>query len=193
MPPLKELLFEVPEEVEPLHVYARAALLAVLALYGARLAVMSIPAWEISSSLMHPPLLVIHEFGHVLFRPFGEFMTLLGGSLFQVALPLAFGAIFLARNRDPFAAAVMLWWAAVSVLDVAPYIYDAFRPQHVLLTGRTGDEGAHDWIDVLADLGLLNQARPIGRGAQVLAIGMMVAALAWAGWIVREQYRNRRG
>jgi hypothetical protein len=30
--------------------------------------------------------------------------------------------IFLARNRDPFAAAVMLWWCAVAVMDIAPYM-----------------------------------------------------------------------
>src|SRR3954452_6814958 len=40
----KALLLYVPEEVEPVHVYARAALLAILVLYGAKLALMSIPA-----------------------------------------------------------------------------------------------------------------------------------------------------
>jgi hypothetical protein len=33
-----------------------------------------------ASSLIHLPMVPIHEFGHILFRPFGEFMTLLGGS-----------------------------------------------------------------------------------------------------------------
>ena len=139
----KALLFHVPEEVKALHVYARSALLAVLVLYGIKLAAMDIPSWEISSSLMHPPMLPIHEFGHVLFRPFGEFMMLLGGSLFQAGLPLVFAGIFLVKNRDPFAAAVMLWWSAVAVMDIAPYVYDAQQPVHVLLTGRTGEPMAH--------------------------------------------------
>ena len=34
--------------------------------------------------------LVMHEAGHVLFMFFGEFMTILGGSLFQVLAPAAF-------------------------------------------------------------------------------------------------------
>src|SRR5262249_60601361 len=106
--------------------------------------------WEMAASPTHLPMVPIHEFGHVLFRPLGEFMTLLGGSLFQVLLPLIFGGIFVVKNRDPFAASVMLWWAAVAVMDVAPYVYDAFQPVHVLLTARTGDNGAHDVIDVLA-------------------------------------------
>jgi hypothetical protein len=189
---IKALLLYVPEAVEPVHAYARAALLAVLVLYGAKLAALSIPSWEISSSLMHPPLLVIHEFGHVLFRPFGEFMTLLGGSLTQVAMPLVFGGIFLLKNRDPYSAAVMLWWSAVSLMDVAPYIYDAYKPQHILLSGRTGDEGAHDIIDVLGDLGLLSRAQPVGRGTHAFAVLMMIAALAWGAYIVWMQVRNRK-
>jgi hypothetical protein len=189
---IKALLLYVPEAVQPVHVHARAALLAVLVLYGAKLAAMNIPSWEISSSLMHPPLLVIHEFGHVLFRPFGEFMTLLGGSLTQVAMPLVFGGIFLVKNRDPYSAAVMLWWSAVSLMDVAPYIYDAYKPQHILLSGRTGEDGAHDFIDVLGDLGLLSHAQPIGRATHAFALLMMVTALAWGAYIVRMQLRNRK-
>jgi hypothetical protein len=116
----KALALHVPEEVDPAFVYARAILLAAIAFYGVKLALMDIPSWEMASSLIHLPMVPIHEFGHILFRPFGEFMTLLGGSLFQILLPLIFGGIFLVKNRDPFAASVMLWWSAVAVMDVAP-------------------------------------------------------------------------
>ena len=34
--------------------------------------------------------LVIHEAGHLIFSPFGEFMTIAGGSLFQVIMPALF-------------------------------------------------------------------------------------------------------
>jgi len=187
----RALLFHVPEQVDAVAVYGRALLLAAIAFYGVKLALMDIPSWEMSSSLIHLPMVPIHEFGHVLFRPLGEFMTLLGGSLFQVALPLVFGGIFLVKNRDPFAASVMLWWSAVALMDIAPYIYDARSPQHVLLTGRTGDSGAHDFIDVLGDLGLLNQAQPIGRGAHAFGILMLLVALAWGAWLVWQQYRRK--
>lgn len=188
----KALAFYVPEEVDRGLVYGRAILFAAIAFYGAKLALMDIPSWEMASSLIHLPMVPIHEFGHVLFRPLGEFMTLLGGSLFQVMLPVIFGAIFVVKNRDPFAASVMLWWAAVAVMDVAPYVYDAWQPQHVLLTGRTGDSGAHDFIDVLGDLGLLHKARPLGRGVHAFGFLMMVAALAWGAWIVWQQLRRSR-
>jgi len=189
---LRALVFYGPEEVDRGFVYGRAILLAAIAFYGARLALMDIPSWEMGSSLIHLPMVPIHEFGHILFRPLGEFMTYLGGSLFQVLLPLIFGGIFVVKNRDPFAASVMLWWAGVAVMDVAPYVYDAFQPQHVLLTGRTGDNGAHDFIDVLGDLGLLHKAQPIGRGVHAFGFLMMLAALAWGAWIVWQQYRRSR-
>lgn len=188
----KEALFHVPERVDALAVYGRATLLALIAFYGFKLALMDIPSWEMASSLIHLPMVPIHEFGHLLFRPFGEFMMLLGGSLFQIGLPLVFGGVFLFRNRDPFAASVMLWWSAVAVMDIAPYIYDARFPRHVLLTGRTGDTGAHDFIDTLGDLGLLNQAQAIGRGAHAVGLLAMLASLAWGSWLVWQQYRRNR-
>jgi hypothetical protein len=189
---LKAALFYVPEQVDPAFVYGRAFLLAGVAFYGVKLALMDIPAWEMASSLIHLPMVPIHEFGHILFRPFGEFMTLLGGSLFQVLLPLIFGGVFLVKNRDPFAASVMLWWSAIAVMDVAPYIYDAWKPQHILLTGRTGDNGAHDFIDTLGDLGLLHKAQPIGRGVHAFGFLMMAAALAWGAWLVWQQHRRSK-
>ena len=187
-----QIVFHVPEQTDAVFVYGRALLLAAIAFYGVKLALMDIPSWEMASSLIHLPMVPIHEFGHLLFRPFGEFMTLLGGSLFQIVLPLVFGGIFLIKNRDPFAAAVMLWWSAVAVMDVAPYIYDAWAPQHVLLTGRTGDTGSHDFIDTLGDLGLLHKAQPIGRGVHAFGVIAMLAALAWGTWLVWHQYRTSK-
>lgn len=188
----KELAFYVPEEVGAAYVYARAALLAVLIFYGIKLALMDIPSWEMSRSLIHNPMVPIHEFGHVLFMPFGEFMHLLGGSLFQAALPLIFGGIFLVKNRDPFAAAVMLWWSAVAVMDIAPYAYDAHMPQHILLSGRTGDTGSHDFIDVLADLGLLKKAQTVGYVMHRFGVLMLLASFAWAAWVVWKQNAVKR-
>jgi len=185
------LLFHVPDAIPPMHVYARAALLCGLMVYGVKLAAMDIPSWEMSAALIHTPMVPIHEFGHILFRPFGEFMMLLGGSLLQAGLPLVFGGIFLAKNRDPYAAAIMLWWSAVAVMDIAPYIYDAQQPQHILLTGRTGDTGAHDFIDVLGDLGLLQRARSVGYAVHALGVVMLLASFAWAAAMVWMQYRRR--
>jgi hypothetical protein len=188
---LAEWLFAVPDEVKPAVLYARAALLAVIAAYGIHLATLDVPTGEIYASLMHYPIVPIHEFGHLVFMPFGEFMHNLGGALFQVLLPLIFGGILIVKNRDPFAASVTLWWAAVAVMDVAPYVYDAYQPQFILLTGRTGDEGAHDFVDVLGDLGLLKKAQPIAYGVRAFGAGVMALALAWGAYMLWLQYRAR--
>jgi hypothetical protein len=188
---VSEWLFAVPDEVNPNAVYARAALLALIAVYGVYLSTMDIPSGEIWGSLMHYPIVPIHEFGHIVFRPFGEFMHNLGGTLFQVMLPLIFGGILIVKNRDPFAASVMLWWSAIALIDAAPYVYDAYKPQHILLSGRTGDDGSHDFVDVLGDLGLLNRAQPIGYGVRVFGVGMMAVALAWSAYVLWLQYGKR--
>ena len=73
----RALVFYIPEEVDRGLVYGRAVLLAAIAFYGARLALMDIPSWEMGSSLIHLPMVPIHEFGHILFRPLGEFMAVL--------------------------------------------------------------------------------------------------------------------
>ena len=185
-------LLETPEVPERTRTWARAALLALLTFYGLRLARMDVPSWEMFSSLMHLPMVPIHEFGHVLFRPFGSFMHLLGGSLFQAGLPLVFGAIFVCRNRDPFAAAVMLWWSAVAVMDIAPYVYDAQQPVHVLLTGRTGETGAHDFIDVLGDLNLLTRAQSVGYAVHRCGVAMLVVACAWSAVVLRHAIARAR-
>src|SRR5512138_486701 len=52
---VREALLYIPESVDPWYVYGRALLLAAIAFYGARLALMDIPSWEMASSLIHLP------------------------------------------------------------------------------------------------------------------------------------------
>lgn len=55
--------------------------------------------------------LAIHETGHLVFSPFGEFITALGGTLLQLIFPAAFVWYF-QRRRDRFAVGVAVWWLA---------------------------------------------------------------------------------
>src|SRR4029079_8069132 len=66
--------------------------------------------------------LPIHEFGHLLFRPFGEFMMVAGGSLFQVIMPLIFFGYF-AWKRQFYSSAIVALWVGQSMLNV--YVYAA--------------------------------------------------------------------
>jgi hypothetical protein len=132
-----------------------------------------------ADSVLHLPNLVFHEAGHVLFSPFGRFMTVLGGSLFQFALPLGLAGAFL-KQDDPFGAAVCTWWAGENLLDLAPYIADARALQLVLLGGHTGAEvQGHDWEYILGTLGWMRFDRTMGLWAYRGGLLMMIGALVW--------------
>ena len=132
----------------------------------------------------------------MLFIPFGRFMTVLGGSLFQVLLPLVLMASFMfgfgGSRRDNFAASLMLWWAAMAIIDVAPYIWDAFEPKMMLLGGKTGAESdGHDWQNILGDLGLLKRAHLIAGIAHKLGLAVMLVAYAWGAALLYLQFNRR--
>lgn len=156
---------------------ARAAVLIGLIVWTWQFA--RAPMGAGASSVLHLPNLVFHEAGHVLFSFFGRFLNVLGGSLFQFALPLALAGAFL-RQRDPFGAVVCTWWAGQNLLDLAPYIADARALQLVLLGGKTGAEvEGHDWEYLLTELGLLRFDRALGLGARRAGLMLMIAALVW--------------
>jgi hypothetical protein len=57
-------------------------------------------------AFIHGPNLIFHEAGHVVLMPFGEFMTILGGSLMQLIVPGVIVYVFLLREHDPYAASI---------------------------------------------------------------------------------------
>ncbi len=60
----------------------------------------------ISDSFMHDVNLVFHEAGHVIFMPFGRFITVLGGTLNQLLIPFVVLCAFLLKTRDTFGASI---------------------------------------------------------------------------------------
>jgi hypothetical protein len=62
---------------------------------------------EINYSFMHLVDLIFHEAGHVLFIPFDRFMTILGGSLTQLLMPIMVLGVLLFQQRDTFDALVV--------------------------------------------------------------------------------------
>ncbi len=130
-------------------------------------------------SVLHLPNLVFHEAGHVILSLFGRFITVLGGSLFQFAVPLVFAVAFL-RQHDQFAAAVCTWWAGQNLVDLAPYIADARALRLVLLGGHTGAEvEGHDWEYLLGTLGWMRHDLTLGLFARRAGLTIMVVAIAW--------------
>ena len=178
--------------------YARVALAAVLAWL----------AWvAFRDELGYVPLLsdidlAIHEFGHMLFMPFGiqflgSTMMILGGSLTQVAFPLVFFGYFMrkqddGRRRDLFAAMVCLWWSGINLLSVAIYCADSRAGQLMLLDGSTGQESdGHDWNNLLTRWGLLEHDTAIARWMRAIAWLVCVASIIVAVWSELQRPREQ--
>jgi hypothetical protein len=169
---------------------ARGALVALLAILTWRFGAHPLDASRIMGSFLHLVDLAFHEAGHVFLSPFGPFMTALGGSLMQVAVPVVCG-VALARRPDAFGAAVAAWWAGQNLVDLAPYIADARALQLPLLGGATGAEvEGHDWEAILGSLGWLHRDRQLGMTAHVLGTAIMAASVVVAGWIAARDHRR---
>ena len=152
----------------------RLALTAVLAFYGIRLLL-----HPDAGSLMDSVDLPIHETGHLVFSPFGEFVQFLGGTMFQLIMPAAF-VVYFARRSDRHAASVALWWVAQNCWNISVYVRDA-RAQELPLVGG----GEHDWAYLLGRLGWLKRDQVLGHDVWfvgvvlfVLSIGGGLAALS---------------
>lgn len=187
---LRRVLWHVPERVDAPRLWLRVALFAAFTVWGLRLIALDHRDGEMGSSFLHGPLLVFHEAGHVIFRLLGEWMGVLGGTLGQLLVPAVLCVALLVRNRDPFGAAIGLWFVGVSLLDVAPYMFDALHPQLILLTGTTGEEGPHDWIYLFSSLGWLPKAQAIGTATHRLGALIVLLALAWAASVLMLQRRR---
>lgn len=122
--------------------------------------------------------LPIHETGHLLFRPFGEFMMIAGGSLFQVIMPALFVGYFVWKGQH-YSAAIVLFWVGQSILNVWVYAADAVVMQLVLLGGLTGSEGSfHDWNYMLTRLGLLDSTKTVAGLIRAIGTLTIIAATA---------------
>jgi hypothetical protein len=125
-----------------------------------------------------------HELGHVVFRAFGRFLHILGGTLLQCLMPVAAG-FFLLRQRDYFGVAFCLGWLSTNLSGVAVYMADANTRTLPLVAPGVGrvDASYHDWFNLLGDLGWLDHAERLAVLLKVVAATTMLATLALGGWL----------
>ena len=88
--------------------WSRCALLLALAVWGWVLVRLDYRSGEIGTSLLHRPLLVFHEAGHVIFMPLGHWLSVLGGLTHKlgalvIMLSLAWAARLLWLQRPELA------------------------------------------------------------------------------------------
>jgi predicted nucleic acid-binding Zn ribbon protein len=187
----KQWLIESDVTTDSLTLVGRVAIFLVLVWWGCKFIVTPMETNYTGESFLHLINLPFHEAGHLFFRPLGQFMMFLGGSLGQVLMPLICLGTFLMKTRDPFGASVALWWTAESVMDVAPYINDARDLDLMLLGGVTGKEtDGHDWNNILTMLGWLEYDHRLAHLTYTIGIILMLASFAWGGVLLLRHYRR---
>ena len=145
---------------------ARLLLTGALALYG--LPCLMRPE---AGRMLDAVDVAIHETGHLVFGPFGDFLGALGGTLFQLALPAAF-AVYFWRRADRHAASVALWWVAQNCWNISVYVRDA-RTQLLPLVGG----GEHDWAYLLGQLGWLQHDRALALDVWLAGVAIYLYAV----------------
>jgi hypothetical protein len=136
--------------------YPKLAFAAILTLYF-----LSIAYDPMQGSFLDNVDLPVHETGHLIFRLFGEFIGVAGGSLFQIILPAIFVGYFVWSGKF-YSAAIVLFWVGQSILNVFVYTADAVAMQLVLTSGLTGSEGSfHDWNYLLTATGLIGSTKTV--------------------------------
>jgi hypothetical protein len=147
---------------------ARRVLSVLLLIYG--IYSLSKPG---EGSLIDGVNLAIHETGHLVFGPFGEFIGFAGGTIMQLLFPAVFIGYFL-RRGDRHSASVALWWVGQNCGNVATYIADA-RAQELPLVGG----GEHDWFYLLSATGLLERDLRIAHAVRLIGWLLVIGATAW--------------
>jgi len=188
----KAIFLSVPDPVNPAAFAGRALAFLLFFIWGWMFILHSVESNYVAESFMHNINLIFHEAGHIIFSPFGKFISTLGGSLSQLLMPAIVAGAFLLKNRDAFGASVGLWWLGQNCMDLAPYIADARSLTLPLLGGVTGQDVAdyHDWEYILRQLHLLEYDHFLAHSAQACGVLLMLTAFAWGGFILFRQFQN---
>jgi hypothetical protein len=121
--------------------------------------------------------LLIHEGGHLIFGFAGQFISIMGGSLTQILIPIAFG-IYFAFKKSWYSLFFCIFWLGINLIYVAVYISDAKLMNLPLLA-----EGSiHDWNYLLTNTGLINSAKSIGSFVRIL--GQISIVIGFTGMIL---------
>ncbi|MDD2725165.1 MAG: zinc ribbon domain-containing protein [Methylovulum sp.] len=186
---ISSLFQEAP--IPGLRLLGRLVIFIGLVIWSWQLIGASIASNAVGESFLHNINLPFHEAGHIVFRPFGAFITSLGGTLGQLLMPSVCAGVLLLKSRDPFGASVALWWVGENFLDIAPYVNDARAGMLPLLGGNFGHSapyGFHDWQYLLTESGLLQYDHALAKMAYGVGALIMLFSLYGCGFLLQKQY-----
>lgn len=131
----------------------------------------------------------IHELGHVVAMPLGEWIGIAGGSLAQLAVPV-YGIWQFLHQRDYFASAFGFAWLGESLGNLSVYIADA-RKQELPLANLFGGDPIHDWNYLLGEANRLAYDNVYALRVRFLGFTSVIVFL-WLGvWLLRKMWESR--
>lgn len=130
--------------------------------------------------------LIIHEGGHFFFSWFGYTITILGGTLGELIVPLLCAIYFFTR-REVSAVAFCGFWFFENFLYIGTYMADA-RALALPLVGS----GEHDWEILFGKWGLLQHDQQIGAFTRDVGWIGMLAMAGWFAWRARSDWSSGR-
>lgn len=124
--------------------------------------------------------LAFHEAGHPIVGLLSDRLMVYGGTLMQLAIPIA-ALVSFWRRAEAFGAAMAGIWVFQNFFNIARYMADA-RSQILPLVGG----GEHDWTEILLRWGLLQSDRSL---AGLLGLAGLIGVGFCAGWALLRWYR----
>lgn len=133
----------------------------------------------------------VHEFGHVLFSPFGQMMNIAGGSVFEILAPVIVMLGFL-KQGDFFAVSFSFGWLSTALFHVAEYVSDARRMQLELVApwGFGEEDIIHDWNYLLSHFNMLQYDGALAFVLRCFAVLSMLACIAVGSWLLKQMMRR---
>jgi hypothetical protein len=190
---LNTLFFYTKPHIDILSFSGRLIVYGVMILWGGYFMLSPLEDNAAGNSILHLVNLPFHEAGHVFFRPFGAFVTSLGGTLGQLLMPLICLSVLLLSTRDTFGASATLWWFGQNFFDIAPYMNDAISLTMPLVGGNFGHSspyGFHDWEYLLTESGLLQHAHFLAKMCMTMGAIVVILASFWGAILLLKQYKN---
>ena len=127
----------------------------------------------------------IHEGGHLLFRIFGEWIAVAGGTFLQLFAPFVL-AVWFAFQRQTPGTAFCAFFFFEQFIPIGIYMADARAQELPLLTVGDSDDVIHDWFYLFSHAGLLEHDTQIGATFRILGWLGMLAVVAWFSWRSRK-------
>lgn len=188
-----DVLFYTKVEDDKFSFLGRLVVFVITILWGIMCIASPIESNFAGNSFLHLVNLPFHETGHIVFRPFGSFITSLGGTISQLLMPIICFSVLLIKTRDTFGSSVTLWWFGENFFDIAPYVNDARSLTMPLVGGNFGYSspyGFHDWEYLLTESGLLQYDHFIAKTCFTIGTVLFLISFAWGGTLLLKQYKN---